>query len=544
MPTQYSLNKPQEFTLDKVSLYEESKEYLKSCGFHIIPNLAAPSGCHEIYELTNPPTFSGVQYPDRFKVYRKYSYESLKRLSFIINEASPTVKQFLDPLISAERTSSPLHGMAIMAGKARQSKPPENGIDLKGISCSGNYIGDSLRLTRKLLPQRSWFDPEYKTATFKNVWGLLWDDAELDAIAITIGRGLVGSNYTTNVDGELITHEFRNTPLLMGEPGLGKSSLLTRHTHRVLAECGYSLMIPHSLDRKFGMTNICRADIVMVDDVTKESYIKYLTADNFKQLISGGLVECEEKNQPTTQERSLGVFLMGLNYFSLKDVERYLDAGAKNRVLPCKTFDSTKIPLKHHLARWSSPDTAVLHSLWDCVDLFRQTEDLLGFINRVKRGLKVQIVSDLIAHFFNCLNFCLLLSGKEPVYRLDDIHWGLAIDEIIAVKKSLEFSLGQDWDESGRNSNHPFPTIESLSLQSLLSVKMLCMAEYTTGTTVIQDYPKFLVKIFEELRFDNGHIFVGRNTEIIRDQLQSSLKWLPKTKKIVERLHDRTTENT
>lgn len=301
------------------SFYTIGKAILQQNNFHLLLSETGKFASHDIFQSRQAQAIAGVSCPADFlplqHIKDPEEFERLETLIFKF-EPEPARKFWLGLLRSNGNTKTQLEQHAInllQIESNRLSQEAETKIETVPtlVNPGNGYKGLK---PIKWLPAAEWFDPAVRQLKLSDILTIM-PKAEQEMLALLIGRGLVGASGSRLLDGNVIQHKSRIIGVIVGDAGIGKSTLFDA-LFAGLSVTGYTYSTFQSLDSRFGLGKTISADIIYKDDSDNEQIVALMQSANAKSIATGGKLEVEEKNQPSRIVRAKGVIIMHSNDFN------------------------------------------------------------------------------------------------------------------------------------------------------------------------------------------------------------------------------------
>lgn len=207
----------------------------------------------------------------------------------------------------------------------------------KTVTIDGTAGAFKVALRRKWFPQLANLDP-------LELLNIL-PQAEAKMLMLILGRMMVGANGTECLETGKISHGFRSYGIIIGEPGIGKSTLIT-YIRNCILNLGYITTEIAQTDTRFGWGTVATSDLATTDDLTAESQKVLLRNPNIKSIVSNNTLRVEEKGLPGVDVRATSVILACSNSHNYKDYIG-LDPGILNRLNQLSCYTVTELEERH-----------------------------------------------------------------------------------------------------------------------------------------------------------------------------------------------------
>lgn len=339
-------------------LYDTGLAMLTEADFQLVRDRFGDNCLHYIYVCREPKEIKGITYPTVFKPVQHLDDDGkgLDKIRQLFEEqpgrTEPWVelKRFWEPLYTRDNSdktllyrwtdgllSSDENNAAAEAGSVLdfgQTFDPSGELVQNG--CASN--------PRVWVPARSWFDPAIQKVKLSDIFTLL-PEAELRLMSLFLGRLGVGpTNHVPSGPGwhEAIQHTYRMAVILYGRyQGQGKSTL-AKKLIAGLSRCGFSSATFRDVSDRFGGADVARADLAYKDDTSRSMLKGFVSSVEAKELISGAMVQVEEKHKNATTVSPKAVFWLNTNEWC-SEFERVMDSGMTDRTKVLSCFSNKEL---------------------------------------------------------------------------------------------------------------------------------------------------------------------------------------------------------
>lgn len=486
--------------LESSSLYEQGIRALKLAGFSLVPNLHGAHCGHDVLLRVRPREVAGINYPHHFHCLRKLETEHEEALlvkTIACNAMlDAETQKFWSPLITPKpgTDNSDLRGHVERLHRIQETHRSQNEDQPLHYGVQVANFDETVSAPRAYVPPEEWFDDNVRSLRLGDLL-TLWPEAELEMLAIIIGRGLVGPSFTQLLgDKEPIIHTFRSLAIVVGEdPGLGKSTIFNM-LFRTISTMGYVRYNFRTTTEQFGLSEVIKSDFAYKDDMTVASLSALIRAENTKTIASSGQMYVEKKFQGGHNAESRTVIICNTNEWDPRAVYG-LDAGIVSRVKLLSTFTKNEVP-EHKLPFVNIPtlakDLGVQEQtlmMWVCrlcVNEFLQYVSYRGEVPSTRLATRVaslttrlrfQFHKDCTREIVTTMSFCsettALIKGGQ--YYMPELSINSLREHIRSLRfimsdagfHPLKALLKQHWELLDRPENHPWLGIKKLNIFSV-----------------------------------------------------------------------------
>lgn len=202
-----------------------------------------------------------------------------------------------------------------------------------------SFIGSTLPSVHKQIPSVSWFPKLVDLDPLELL--TLFPKPEARAMMLLLGRTILGVGGTVTTEGT-IQHRMRAAGIVVGEQaGLGKSTFLT-YLLTALTDLGYTSTTIGKAKGKFGMGKIAEADLAFKDDLTSEEQKALLANIDMKTIITGGVINAEDKGLNATNVESKATIIAFTNVY-VKSHFYSMDSGSIDRFNFLYTYNQEEL---------------------------------------------------------------------------------------------------------------------------------------------------------------------------------------------------------
>lgn len=314
--------------------YKAGKTLIEGMDYVVRLELNAPFCHHTILKRQKPPAVEGVNYPSSFQPLQPILDDDVQQIVSALNGAPEAVRELWGGSID-RRFSIDMERIAkseMAREKERSNFTDHQALRLgRSFDPSGELTGAAcVSDPESWIPARSWFDPKLKKVTFQDVF-TIFPDAEREILKLLIGRACVGpTEQIPHGWTDKIEHGARMAGIVVGDPGIGKSTLFERSLLQALTFVGYTRGNFQDIGGRFGLADVALSDLAYKDDTTKETLKRLMSSEQAKTLISSGELNTEEKNQKDQNVRARTTLLLCANDWVPTDVYD-LDQGITDR---------------------------------------------------------------------------------------------------------------------------------------------------------------------------------------------------------------------
>lgn len=330
-------------------LYEEGIQAFKIAGFSVVADHNGDFCKHRIERGSRPKDIKGVNYPAWFKPSLPVtSPDDLKHLEYIINGQmggmSAEAKDLWRPLVHPVRgeTDLELYAVRILSlEKASESKDPTVTL-LQTFDPTGVHLGRRAPSPRAWIPAKEWFAPQLHNVRFEDVF-TIFPKAENKILELILGRIGVGPSHQVPANGgDPIVHTSRSAAVIVGkDAGLGKSTTFDG-LNSALTMCGFNVSTFRNTSERFGMKDIALSHVAYKDDTAMKTLRTFLSAEETKIMITGGLIHTEEKFQTAESVKSRTVIIANSNDWD-PNFMYDIDSGIMDRIKVLSTYRESEL---------------------------------------------------------------------------------------------------------------------------------------------------------------------------------------------------------
>lgn len=492
-------------------IYTAGIEALRASGFILERDLFGEFLHHNIFVIEKPISIPGVNYPAGFRVKRPiYTSDHIDEIqSIIMSHASndETFGQFWNYLVTPDISRrKPPYGhvrQLIAADNKTHEINPTLPFDL-GISYDCE-VGN--KAPKSWVPKREWFDPALHDVTLADVL-TIFPESERELLGLIIGRTVVGrSNHLPVNHTEPLLHTSRMAAAIIGvDPGTGKSTTFNQ-LHSATGKCGYVRSTFRSLSDRFNLGQTVSSHLAYKDDVSMDSFKKFLASENAKIIVTGGLMRVEQKGIDATDVYAQCTLIVNSNVYDPR-VAFNLDPGTADRIkfISTKSAEEIKNAVPTGVSEGSpdirpfshipfladklgvSEDAIMLWAVRLCADNFLELVDNKGDysvnhleerVRQLSNRCRINISKDTTRQVFLWMVLCLALytgtttppRGHSADFPRDSIGTTDLVRMFTATVKVsknkalmlyLRDLLKEDWEAKNYPHAHPYPGLKIL----------------------------------------------------------------------------------
>lgn len=541
---------------DNGKLYQLGLDALESHNLYLERSLTGSHAGHNVYLKAAPRPIAGITVPTWFKAKRliQSEHEEAEVTRVLTQHASlaTEAQQFWSPLY---QPNSGQRGSALLGHVERLLRIDENRwIQNENLPFELGIQVDSFakqqcatEQPRAFVPPREWFSEEVQQLDFGDIF-TIWPKAELEMLKLIIGRALVGRSGSKLVgSGRVIEHTYRTVGIIVGEPGLGKSTLFNK-LFRALNAVGYTRYNFRDVTERFGLANLVLSDFGYKDDVSVQTLSHMISSENLKIIASGGQLMVEDKFMSSRNVFCHSVVLCCTNDWDPRAVYR-IDSGIASRVKLLSTVSRQELHQRHmayakdgHWAAdapdlvpfmylpWLASRLAVSEDclmLWACrlaVDEFLKFCYTKGDIPTEALRHRTHILTSALQCQFNKDSARTLISGMalaEILLRHIQVAWNVGkpfvmkelnekpLADMLASYRRLVCDarfyrvrslLKAHWELNDRPESHPWTGMRNLNQASLIAA---CNT-LNNAITAKQPLDRLVKETFSELTLRSG----------------------------------------
>ncbi|MFZ9244948.1 MAG: hypothetical protein ACO22S_07580, partial [Burkholderiaceae bacterium] len=278
-------------------LYADGIKFFRKFGYHVILDESGDHVHHRILLPKEPPKVKGITYPSRFLPLADISTtDEFGRLEAIQSNMETDVREFWEPLVRPKGGDTDLKLTAERMLRLKNMERTHNTYEILDYNHSFDPTGkihNSGLVTNPALwvPATEWFDDRVRKVKFSDIF-TIFPKAELELLKLILGRVGVGrSNHVPPGWKEPIEHTARMAAVIVGkDAGLGKSTLFNS-LNAALSKCGFTTHTFKKTDDRFGLKAAALADVAYKDDTSMKSLRSFLSSEETKILVTGGLFQ-------------------------------------------------------------------------------------------------------------------------------------------------------------------------------------------------------------------------------------------------------------
>jgi len=494
--------------------YEKGINHFKKYNLLIELEKSGDHCGHNIWILSKPIPIKGINYPNDYWVYRPiYDNEDFKVLQSAYNSIEDVnVKDFWEPIVFPRTRDN---NLSLYAERLNQMKKVKDKYSISEVfydyhthdPSEKGIFGKLAHGAKTWVPSLDWFDDNLKELTFDEIFTLL-PQAERNILKLWLGRVGVGRSRHIPINSDKpLEHTARMAVVLLSkQAGLGKSTL-TRYLYGALNKCGFSVESFRETREKFGMGSAAKAHILEKDDISEESLLSFLKAEETKILISNGKILTEEKFVKAEAVDPRCCILLNSNSWS-STYGYSIDSGIASRIKCISTYtleelqklkttiggnlkgcpDLRPFAMFPWLAEKYNCDieAIMLYATRLASDYFYEIindtsdpsvnkleEEVYKHTARLRYRFKTDILNSLVKALTLSSAVMSILRGEEPYlpefnfkhfYSLCKDYYFLCVDP-----SAIEFCnlLKEDWINTGSTTIHPYQSLRDIRLDTL-----------------------------------------------------------------------------
>ena len=281
--------------------YKEGIKFFLKRKFHVILSEGGDHVNHHILVPKKPPEVKGIDYPSTFQPLQEISsLEEFERLAAAHSEMDDETRSFWEPLVRPAGGDTDLKLTSERMLRLKNMERSHNIYEVLDYNhtfdpTSKIHGGGLVKNPSIWVPATEWFTPEVRKIRFDDIF-TIFPLAEREILRLIIGRVGVGrSNHKPPGWGEPIEHTSRMAAVVVGkDAGLGKSTLFNS-MNAAFSKCGFVAHTFKKTDDRFGLKAAALADIAYKDDTSMKTLKAFLSSEETKILVTGGLFQTEEK---------------------------------------------------------------------------------------------------------------------------------------------------------------------------------------------------------------------------------------------------------
>lgn len=498
------------------SKYASSIAALESRGYYLRVNIDSKlTSFHDLYEKFSPGESHfkdslprGINYPKWFEFLIPASEFTLESLQ---NEAldeegglfkDPDCRDFAMPLFmyrSGRASEVTDYVLGVENLKAIRHKKMGGGTYDLGIAYSPNSIENefkakSLNNVYAYVPENDWFEERVRKLKFEDIV-TIFPPAEAEMFKLIIGRACVGRSGNIHPgSSEVLMHGFRKAGVIVGEPGVGKSTVLGG-IMKAMQYCGYNVVNFGQFGSRFNQGAVVTSHLAYNDDLTLESLENMLKAHSFKSVVTGGTEKVENKGTDSIEVVSNTVIIANCNEVR-SEISYSLDSGAISRLALISTYrafeqeemsetmkrDIHPVANIKHLCKTLKVDevTLFMKVMRECTDFFlskvRSGTDVHFHSEQLLPYLRIQIHKNALECYlrFSFLAYAIRCHKGQgdylPELTLGSLASVLEATRFIAIDmkaNNLRRNMKAHWENAKREQAHPYWAQRKLLITSV-----------------------------------------------------------------------------
>lgn len=433
-----------------ISPYEYGISFLKNKGYLMVPDFSGKFGKHKVYtkKYVKNLGFEELDCGD-YQVWSEISSEEKDEFRNTLNELvnkGESLEKFWGNLLFKDKMTDPLANMALEELESQneeilKSNKIRESIDLFPVKDQQDEI------PIKFIPPLEWFPDNIKELSIYDILSIFpkW---EAKMVALLLARAMLGKGNSVDIRGiEIPKHTFRSAGVILGQPGVGKSSLMNRIITSML-NLGFSLGTFKDIENKFNMASVATSDIIYKDDISNKPLEKFLRSEQAKIIITGnGTLRCEDKGLDAVNISPKGAILICANELNPRAIYS-IDPGQADRVKVLKTYNVQQlenINKKHdysvfpnYLFQELSNKYGVKECTLEYYFLRKCVDYLLNILND-KRNNHKNILHEEIANISSNLSFKLNKNASADIISF--LLWGVSLIEVEENEKYIDWEV-------------------------------------------------------------------------------------------------------
>ena len=288
------------------------------------------------------PLAKELNYPDNFTYWDKWEHtaKNCEKLAKMVRDLDyePEFKWCFESKDSLKILQAMV--MSICSGLAYCSKKADTDVSIYAMSMPQPELTDFAHSVSvigsgyapKFIPPSEWFPESVKSLSPLDLLSI-FPKNEAESLMLSLGRVCVGKRGTTITEmADTLQHTYRTMSLIVGiHPGLGKSWLFNDALIPTLKMFGYQVASFNLAMSEFSFAEPALADLVFVDDLTKDSQSKILHSAIVKSLVSNSPFAVNRKYKPVETVEPRCALIACSNHFDYGDFIK-CDSGMVNRL--------------------------------------------------------------------------------------------------------------------------------------------------------------------------------------------------------------------
>lgn len=473
-------------------------------GYYLKVNLDSKlTSFHDLYEKFTPSGIHahlaprGIVYPEWFEFLVPASETTLETIQnevlgeTMMCDLDPDTRDFCLPLFiyrSGRASEVTDYVLGVENLKALRHKKMGGGTYHLGIahspeSIKNYFLAKTVHNIFSYVPEISWFDKKVQDLTFEDII-TIFPPPEAEMFKLIIGRACVGRTGSVHPGNEeVIKHGFRKAGIIVGEPGVGKTTILNG-IMKSMQYCGYNVVNMGDFGSRFNQGSVISSNLAYNDDLTMESLERMLKAHSFKSVVTGGTEKVENKGTDAIEVVSNTVIVANCNEIR-SEISYSLDSGAISRLALISTyrsFEQEEMSEKEgrdihpvanikHLCRELQVDeiTLFMRVMRHCTDFFldkvNSGVDVHFHSEQLLPYLRIQIHKNALECF---IRFCFLSFAIRDQKGQGDYLPELTLGSLATILESTRFlmidmrannlrrNMKAHWENEKRDQNHPY----------------------------------------------------------------------------------------
>ncbi len=385
------------------ALYDEGIKWFRQLGYRVVLSESGDHVHHRILFPKKPPEVKGISYPGRFLPLQDIStIDEYKQIETAQGTMDTELRTFWEPLVRPKAGDTDLKMVSERMLRLKNMERTKNSYETLDYNHSfdplGKIHGGSMVTNPNIwVPAREWFDPKVQKVRFEDVF-TIFPKAEQELLKLLLGRVGVGrANHLPPGWKIPVEHTARMAAVVVGkDAGLGKSTCFNS-MNAALSKCGYTTHTFKKTDDRFGLKTAALADVAYKDDTSMKSLRGFLSSEETKILVTGGIFQTEEKFMNSEQIWPKCVLLVNSNDWDA-NFAYDLDPGIIDRIKILSTLrEAEVIKLRDRIGGVSqgSPDLRPhSHLKWLANSLNVDVDVLFLWCLRIATDRFWEIISD------------------------------------------------------------------------------------------------------------------------------------------------------
>ncbi|CBA17728.1 putative DNA primase [Acaryochloris phage A-HIS1] len=544
-------------------LYDAGIQALRASGFILVRNpLSEEFMFHDVYVISQPEKVEGITYPNTFRVLLPLTEtEDLSELQHIIMGRGSSDEEFfgfwqylLNPDPSKRKPPYGYVKQLMIADEKRRQKNTAQPVDLGiSIDCEVGTL-----TPKSWIPKREWFSESLYEIDLDQIF-TLWPHAEQELLALVFGRILCGRSNNIHVNKErALVHTARMAACIIGiDPGLGKSTIFN-YIKDALSRVGYTQATFRSLTDRFNLAQSVMCHWLYKDDVSPETFKKFLTTEYAKVIVTGGLLRVEQKGVNAVDVYPNAGLIVNSNSYDPRVIYN-LDSGSADRMKFLATLSNLELkqlelpglsantpdprPFAHvqYLANAAnvSVDALMLWAMRLCADRFMElmnepndysVNHLEERVRYLSNQTKIEMSKDTTGQILLWFIFCMATRKAYQRFRIPTercprpdllkVNIGAMFEASSEISQNASLmrifaaELKADWEAHEYPTKHPYPGMIALSHGSLSTAAT--RYSRASSLTLANSSHEIFKESFKAIQLKNGFTFPGDPVYLIQ----------------------------